>query len=264
MPNPSNLNQFSKTVGTSSAPETRFINPLTGNIGSTQSCLTAGEKAVPGTVKFTQSFDSVSSDKKFTTTTQLKVEKDFDNSDWDKLLRKYYNKHILSYDLAKTAFPDAKFFKAQMLHESNGDPKIKGGSVGLFQLTNNCFIDMLGQASPEIREEYRDPEKNIDLALGYIVKLVKYIQNYLKQIGIDPRTGISPEDYRYLVTISFNQGPSVTGKGIKAIKLSNPTMTKITYKDVETLGIVRGLFTQVALNYVPIIQQILSKIAMLA
>ena len=66
---------------------------------------------------------------------------------------------------------------------------------------------------------------------------------------------MSATDFRYLVTLAYNQGPTIVNKAIlKAKQDAQP----ITYKVIENFGIVAKMFSKEGLQYVPTIEYIKS------
>lgn len=181
--------------------------------------------------------------------------KSFNLTTWDTILKKMYAKYIVPNPTAKRVFPEITDFKALMLHESNGDEKAKSPAqaYGLFQLRGIAIKDVKGYypTSAEMTQ-FLTGEINADIAFQYIVKLVEYIRKALDSANINPND-VSATDYRYLVVISYNQGPTITAKAIRKARESGQTLT---YKAVENVGIVAKMFTSEALQYVPTIQYI--------
>jgi hypothetical protein len=190
-------------------------------------------------------------------TPPVATNKNYTITTWDTILKNMYAKYIKQNVTASRVFPEVKDFKAIMLHESDGNPKATSptGATGLFQLTGIALLDILGyQLSPADRLQYYEGERNADVAFKYIVKLVEYIRKGLVSAGINPDE-VSATDFRFLVTIAYNQGPTITNKAIKQVKANGEA---ITYKNVEAYAIVTRMFSQEALHYVPTIEFIKS------
>ena len=190
----------------------------------------------------------------------LSVYKDYTSTKWDSLLQDSYDKYIKVNATAARVFTDIKPFKAQMLQESNGNEKATGsaGDTGLFQLKPIAIQDVIGSSPSSIdMYQYYTASVNINMAFQYIVKLVEYVRIQLSQLGLKAED-VSATDYRYLVTISYNQGPIKTNKAIVQVKGNGQA---ITYKNVESYGIVSRKFSKPSLEYVPNIEYIRSKLS---
>ena len=190
-------------------------------------------------------------------TAPVTTPKNFTITKWDTTLKAMYAKYITPNVTAARVFPDVTDFKALMLHESNGDPTVKSSAnaIGLFQLKPIAFQDIFGyKLNAAELYEYQDGEKNIEAGFKYILKLVTYIRTGLTQAGVDPGS-VSATDFRYLVTLAYNQGPTIVNKAIlKAKQYAQP----ITYKVIENFGIVAKMFSKEGLQYVPTIEYIKS------
>lgn len=185
------------------------------------------------------------------------TEKNFGLKDYDAFIKAAYNKYITG-DLVKV-FPDWKWFKAQMLLESNGDPNAySGGTIGLFQVSAGAIETVKKQAklSTDQFNEYFDPEKNIDIGIQIIKSYYYFLQHTIQAYNVRVPTStkfsdISAEDLRNLTFFSYN-----VGIGEVRNRFGGITDTIITYPVIEAAyksihGI--SLNTKAHLQYVPTI-----------
>jgi murein DD-endopeptidase MepM/ murein hydrolase activator NlpD len=232
-----------------------MANALTSNLGNSFILDSNNTLVDPNTLMNSLQNQSSSF---YVTQPELTKDKNYSLATWDSTLKAAYAKYIKTNKTAFRVFPDVTDFKSLMLHESDGNERAQSptGATGLFQLTGVALREVLGYNLSAIeRSEYYKGAKNTEVAFQYIIKLVEYIRRNLDSLGIDPDT-ISATDYRYLVTISYNQGPTATNKAIKKVKEAGQP---ITYKNVENLGIVTRSFKREALIYVPTIELIKEK-----
>ena len=176
---------------------------------------------------------------------------------YDKMISKAYSTYITG-DLARV-FPDWKWFKAQMLIESNGVKDARGGgSIGLFQITAIALRDVkpgwMGGDGDFLT--YMDPEKNIDIAFQVMVKNYYYIKNdimnYCNRVqGATKFDAMSAEDIRNLCFFAYNVGP-----GEVKDRINNIFETTLTYPAVEAAYKsvhVNNPSVKIHLQYVPTI-----------
>ena len=168
------------------------------------------------------------------TTPPTDIPRDLKNTSFDSILQQKYKQYITSPDLL-LVFPDWRWFKAQMLWESNGKPDAIGGNssqrtYGLFQISEDVVKTIKGSNIGDM-SEYMSPEKNIDIGIQYI------ISNYysvLKAIKLTNASGIlsdlagCKDDIRYITTLGYNIGPTAVGQCVKSL-----TDTSISYQQVE-------------------------------
>ena len=138
-------------------------------------------------------------------------------------------------------FSDWKWFKAQMLIESNGDPTAEGttGRIGLFQLLQSDVEAVLSSGSLTQAEfnAYSDPAKNIDMALQIMAK--RFFQglqaNVNSYVTITPAAttfnSLAATDITYLTFFSYK----VTNGVVSTLFSQLAPEVTLTYSKVESL-----------------------------
>ena len=194
----------------------------------------------------------------FATPPMANTIKNYQLQTWDTLIKEQYQNIIKQSTIASMLFPDMTDFKALMLLESDGNDKAtsSAGAMGLFQIKPIVLKDVLKRdLSPAERTQYYLPKDNIEIAFKYIIKLIEYVRKNLVKIGADP-AGILSADYKYLVLLAYNQGPTKVNEVITMVKQNGQP---ITYKTVEAMGTVSRKLTQEGLQYVPTFEYIKSQ-----
>ena len=238
--------------------EADMQNAITSNLGNSFIIDSNKNLVDPATISLNPPGVQTDSADMYTTKPVGKVVKSFALTTWDDTLKEMYNKYIKPNTTASTVFPDVTDFKALMLHESNGDPKVRSSAsaYGLFQLKPIAFQEVLGYRLSEVElSQYYDGKKNADVAFRLMVKNISYVGSALKSIGVS-QDDIGAVDFKYLTLLAYNQGPTKVRSLIQSTKGNGQP---ITYKNVENLAIVTRGLSQEGLTYVPTIEYIKSQ-----
>lgn len=193
------------------------------------------------------------------------TERDFKNTTYDNMIKSAYSTHLTG-DMLRV-FPDWKFFKAQMLRESNGvaDARSKGGSyIGLFQIGQIAIKDVTKSSLSESDfRAYQAPDKNIDMAMRVHAKNYYYvksaIQNYVsKTQGATKFEEIPAEHIRNIIMFAYNVGPTEVKKRMDGLveQLITYGAIEASYKAVH----INNPDIKVHLQYVPSIIWIQQKL----
>lgn len=153
---------------------------------------------------------------------------------YDSEIQNAYNTYITG-ELAQV-FPDWKYFKAQMLLESNGDPKASsGGTIGLFQIGPSAVEEVKGMVNigTTAFNYYFDPHANIDLGIQFMTKCYYYtkkaIENRNSRINNStPFSEIDKKDIRNICFLVYN-----VGSGEVRRRISDNIEQTVTYPAVE-------------------------------
>lgn len=193
------------------------------------------------------------------TTPAITTPKNFSDTTYDNLLQEAYNTYIKPKSQLVEAFPNWKYFKAQMLHESNGVKTAFNNleAYGLMQLRSMAVEDVFG--SPRNMQDFFDPKLNIDTGVRYMVKCYNYIATHInrrdKKLGLI--TKVTPENLRFMSLLCYNTGPTAVGDAIGSETL---TEDEITYAAIEARYKVAHPTGRYAIQYVPTIEWIYTKL----
>jgi hypothetical protein len=190
--------------------------------------------------------------------------RNFNLTTYDDEIQKAYNTYITGE--LQQVFPNWKYFKAQMLLESNGDPKAKsGGTIGLFQIGPSAVEEVKGMVNIGTASfnYYFDPKANIDLGIQFMTRCYyhakKAIEDRNSRINnATPFSEINKEDIRNICFFVYN-----VGSGEVRRRISNNIEQTVTYPAVEASYKAAHPFSnnaQVHLEYVPTLNWIYSRL----
>jgi hypothetical protein len=155
---------------------------------------------------------------------------------YDKLIAQSFGRWITGN--LKLAFSDWKWFKAQMLIASNGDPTAESvDGLGLFQITQHDTETVLGYKLTQAQfSQYSDPAKNIDMAMQimanvYYQGLNKNIASYVAT-STQAITAFASMSGTDIMEISFFSWATGGSQAVTDI-LSGSLATTITYPVIE-------------------------------